>query len=599
MATRWHFNFVTLRGNRCDVYIRDNNYIGSVIELTRDVSGSPGFPADDPVTIDEDDSSDLLEDNVRGKTGYINLIESSSGSLSDMFAQNCSQFEICIFNNLPQDFDDYHYEEIDDAEVLSSHMLFHGFMKPELYDSNYLSYKENIKLPFQSASLVLKDVRMSGNFNTVLDIAKEEMSYYKWLVYPDITARSIYTGNDVSITDVAYSGDEVNSEYNYGIPFNGVSQRPYIYPTINKYLTLLCNMFGMVSHDVGDMLVLVKTGYNGNYKKAFLFDTTITHTVVGNGNDVVNISNFSYASDKNRISYLNPLHSVKYTWDKWEKEVEIDFKIAKYLNTNVNFSILRNANHNIGSTTHWSEQGDAYIANSVRIIGTNERELLLVQGTQTDDAMFHTTFGTPLNKAIYLHIEVVSGYQGSMRVVIMSNGKYLNFSSEGDKWVDSYNSNCTKTLTFDSNGACNVYIYGSNGPSLTVYFWYTGNSTLNMRFKTIRLIRANQTSRYSTPDIDHRDFSLDENSVETKEIDYNMGYKASATLDDYPSVLPYSIASRILDLYLFMETAVSELLLVLNRFSTNQNNNTNRVISIGRDVRNDIYNLKIIGNSFL
>ena len=75
-AIRWTIPFKSFNGTSCHVDIYDEGFAGEVTTLKGDA---------EPFYYEEGNSSDLLNDVVRYRTGYINVIEENATQLADIY----------------------------------------------------------------------------------------------------------------------------------------------------------------------------------------------------------------------------------------------------------------------------------------------------------------------------------------------------------------------------------------------------------------------------------------------------------------------------------------------------------------------------------
>ena len=584
MAKRWFYTFKTFQGHTCEVDICDETFNGTPIELNKDVPGSPGCPSDNPVVIEEDSSDNLLE-NVRIKTGYLNFIELTDGGLKDMFPLTNNQFEVFIFINKPANVA-YDSDDADD------YIIFHGYIQAQSFRNDYLSNRTSIKLPIQSMMGLIGDyntegsVSLDGNF---ADLAP----YYKYLVFPDlkIEHEGQLPKNLLLLKISRLIMFPYNDNYNYGIHSRDIPEpSPTVPIKIHDFVKMVCDCLGLISHDVGNSLVFTKTGFTDKYLK-YVTDALnpSAGVIIGSGDNVIGLSQFCFASDKNKISYVMPLKSVRREWKEFVNPYVIDFSLCKLID-----GVLKYKGYDIQSNI-WSSSTSASFT-GLRLKGRDNQEIL-----QLDDAaenLFRCVFEAPDGQANYLHIEAESSHFNPLSISLYSNGKWYNFNpseqTSEETWV---NSPTYQVLAFN-NGVCDQLIE-SNGTDLIVYFHDLNSQVVQYDFKKIQIELRRTTNKYTSMPLSvHEEIvPLNNNSVEEKTVDYNlMKYSDRGFEPDWFERL--SISQRNLHLILRKTAAISELDLLIGKFAIDANDQNNRVISTKHNVRDDIFELQVMGNQY-
>jgi len=169
MAKRFYFTFKTILNRTVTVDIYDRDYSGSAIELNKDVANSPGCPTDDPVTIEEDDSTNML-DVFRTKTGYLNFIELTEGGLASLYAKDNSQFEVQI--------------KVDNS------LIFKGYIQAQTFDSDWKKYRTKVRIPIQSFMETMdnepiSDIDYSGS-TSLGEVVENDFQRYDNIIIPDL-----------------------------------------------------------------------------------------------------------------------------------------------------------------------------------------------------------------------------------------------------------------------------------------------------------------------------------------------------------------------------------------------------------------------------
>lgn len=601
MAKRWYYTFKTFQGHTCEVDICDETFTGTAIELNKDVAGSPGCPSDNPVVIEEDNSDDLL-DVVRIKTGYLNFVELTTNGLQDMFPQRNGSFEVFIFLNKPANVS---Y----DAAAAEDYMTFHGYIQAQSFKNDYLGYRPNIKLPIQSVMGVLQDQPIDTGNSTIIRVFANSFSNYKYLVLPRLVYET-YDEYNENVLEMGISQTILtpnNKEYNYGLkndPDDDTEEAPLPLSPITKseFVKKFCHTFGMISHDVGNMLVFTKIGYTGNYIKCLNATDWDDHmSVIGTGGTVVSrASTFYFANDKNKVSFVDSLKRVLMTWDDRNLPQSADFSIASYKTVRgEGLSMLEYQGCQIKSNRWYTQT--LGIENSTFIVGNGEHEMIEANGSGTLVPLFAYTF-TFFGRYNNIHVEADKDYNNSWPVISVFNGySYFNFQYDpedpsSEYWIDQISYG---TVHFDPNGVADEPIVtgGWSRGNLVVTF-YTGSGT-HLRIKKLEIQNNATTNKYITSQehTNKQSYQLDSASLLEKEADidfwaYGLGYFYKPTFDYLGK------SQRNLALYLRKKANVSELSLLISKFGVKSGDTNNRVISTRHNVRDDIYELQVMGNEY-
>ena len=119
MARRFFYEFRTLLGKYVTVNIFDRDFTGTAIELDKDVPNSPGMPTDNPVVIEEDDSTNML-DVIRTKTGYINIVTDNINLVRNIIPMTGATRKVVAL-----EWDENEAEWVE---------IFFGWVQPQLID---------------------------------------------------------------------------------------------------------------------------------------------------------------------------------------------------------------------------------------------------------------------------------------------------------------------------------------------------------------------------------------------------------------------------------------------------------------------------------
>lgn len=290
---RWTIPFKSLNGTNCRIDIYDEGWSGGATELSPNNVNAPGYAARNPIEWQEDEDEDLLS-VVRYKTGYIRLIEKSSGSLNSLYPSTNLQ----------------HYVEF----YYGSTLAFNGYIQAQSFENSWSAPPREVNLPIISpvgvAAGLMMNVVTPGNYTigSLLKNAIDQLNAnYTYVLFPDVSPA--FTGIIKSIVPIPLNGD-----FDY---FESGSGDVYSPCYIIDYLEGICNAYGWMLHDEPGRLVFSKFDYNGMYVKIWTSNLPAGSPVsdVVAGNTVAAFDNFyAVAGSDNTISTILPLN-----------EIEVDF----------------------------------------------------------------------------------------------------------------------------------------------------------------------------------------------------------------------------------------------------------------------------------
>ena len=251
-----------------------------------------------PLTIDEDASDDMLTGLVRGRTGYLNIVEPNYGDFDE------------IYPLLPKDMKVTTYG-------------FFGYLQPQTFSNDWDDGPRIISLPILSPMSTIRTVQ-SGAVSAILRLTIRQMlvniisqAGYDKVIFP----KGLGDGDGIinsytrSLTVCPYNEDK---EYQYTL------QTLYAPKTNEEILEAICNRFGLLCHDhnTGDsastgVLVFSKFDYIGQYQQwtEDQLDTEgeIPTTLAITGDTVRNFYDyFQIRSDKNKESIIAPYSKITY-----------------------------------------------------------------------------------------------------------------------------------------------------------------------------------------------------------------------------------------------------------------------------------------------
>lgn len=598
MAKRWYFAFKTQKNHHCDVVIDDHNFSGDAIELNNNIAGSPGCPAANPVTIQENDSDDIL-DNIREKTGYIRLVELTKGALEDMHPATNKDYEVFIFIDKPSNV----LYNSDDAEPYT---IFRGFIQAQSFENDYYSYRDEIELPIQSPLAILKKEKIGADTTVLHTIIENNFSnYYKYIVFPEITYSDFYNIRHFNMLNMNVAREILfpyNSNYNFGTHAQ-TEPVPSVYDpiTIEDFLKKLCDAEGLTVHDVGQSLVFAKIGYTGNYYRYPISAiNTNAGVLIGNGGTINNLSSFDFASTDNKKSNIMPVSKITRKWTKYPSPSELDLTMCHLYGANY---VLKYDGYQITSNI-WSLTGLwNQVHEGVRLFTNQEKEILGVVSNTYNALLFSVDFPTPSLYVNKLTIEVDKNLtnKGPLQISVYSDGKYFNYnlseSGNDDLWVDT---EVKKTLTL-TDGKCEVEI-GTRCRRCQINFYCGQHTTSGTLWNITSMDVSNTYSKfskyeYNPADVDndvikYNNFSQEEKTIDIDFAKYNDGQMLAEIYQQL------SVSQRKLKLTVNRNYTISELQLLLSKFGVSSTDTNNRVISTTHNVRDDEMTLYVIGNEY-
>ena len=98
MSLRFNIYFQSRNDTNCLIEIYDIRYPDTepAVTISADDPNCPFVPAAQPITIEEKDSSDLL-DVIRPKTGYLTLVEMHQGYLNSLYPETNDQCQVRVY----------------------------------------------------------------------------------------------------------------------------------------------------------------------------------------------------------------------------------------------------------------------------------------------------------------------------------------------------------------------------------------------------------------------------------------------------------------------------------------------------------------------
>lgn len=319
-AIKYRLQFKSLNGTGCLVNIwvegasssADTSKTGANVPFDVESGVTALTGADNPIEWEEDNDESLLS-VVRTKTGYIRVVESSYGALSNLYPTT----------------DTSHYVEF----YYGSALYFTGFMQAQAFDAAWAPGPRVIDFPIQSPLAVAKGLHFSAPTNPGFVNIANLLYQTRTLLNANISHIIFPTG--ISINNTNFTVQWCISTL-VCCPFNdefdrsaSASNSLYAPLTVYEFLEGLCNCLGLIVHDMPNYLVFSRFDYNGNYYNYDASSLNISPT--GNpstsGSFENDLSSANILSSDNMEDEITPLSKIElnYEGDFFESEgIEYD-----------------------------------------------------------------------------------------------------------------------------------------------------------------------------------------------------------------------------------------------------------------------------------
>ena len=312
---KWTIPFKSFNDVSCRIDIYQRGYTGSTVtELSTQNELAPGVAAADPFYYEEDDSQDLLT-VIRTKTGYINLVETVYGGLSELFPSKNTNLYV-----------EFYY---------GSSLNFIGFIQAQSFDNEWKSAPREMSLPVISPLGLLENVMLktynppqaislAALLDDVLDLMGDLGVEYTNVIWPQLS-----TGLDATISSLVTSPFDED--------WSPARTSGHLFSPINakRFIEGLCNAFGWIVHETSTQLIFSKFDHTGNY----LFVTaqnlrTLTNVQVipQTGDTTDQLSNYATPADNDgKESAVMPVEKAVLSYDgKYVKETKFHFEHMIY-----------------------------------------------------------------------------------------------------------------------------------------------------------------------------------------------------------------------------------------------------------------------------
>jgi len=588
---RWYFTFQTFGGNTCRVEIDDRNYSGSAVELNKDVTGSPGCPSDNPVVIEEDNSSDMLQ-AVRTKTGYLHLIELTEDGLRAMFPETGTQMSVRI--------------------TLNSQLIFNGYIQSQTFESKYKSYRRRVDIPIVSAiGAVLNEPMSDTAWGSPAGLCKlgyvfeDEFSFYTYLVMPKFDVRDDESQQvhplDVEVPCNILS--PANDDFHFGVKdVDQMDVEQYSIMTHGEFLEAFCRLYGVTCHEVGDAIVFTRPDYSGKYIRmeiGELYNPYDTQEEIGDNTDETTLNTlFDFADNKGKSYGVSPLCQLRISPETIGEEEKADFTQATYVTFDPNrkLAVLRNMNADLFlgyNTTEASPQAGVY----TRLVG-NGNSVMVQMRFSGSEGIYLARFGfyTPTFNNFNHFIMKLKDYTAGMqlKISVRCGEKYYNFQEEGDLWTTTQT---WSTATVDGNGEMSWWAL-TNGQYTEVIVYSAGTQVSEAFITEAKMCRIyDETGRDVTSAYTNqvsRDLLVkgDTESPENASVTSQFLYRASAYYD-FQRYRYMTKQQRGLKLTMRPKNTFHMLNLYIEMIGVYGEADTYRMLSVGNEVISDTYTFQI------
>ena len=339
---RWELSFQSMNGTTCRVDIYKRGYSGS--SYTTLTGGQ------DPFFWEEDNDESLLK-VVRQKTGYINVIETSNGSLSDLAPATDSDH-----------FVEFYY---------GSTLYFTGFMQAQNFENDWAPAPRRMSFPVQSPLALIYgkkfNIPQAPSYLRLAEVLKEVCDGLQanigYVIFP-----SGYR-SDMNLS--LYINTMVYCPYNDEWQCSAQSTEPlFTATTYGEFIEGLCNCFGLMVHDLPGYMVFSRFDYKQIYEKwdvRYMGGSAYHPSTYEYGDEVLDLTGISIKGNDNTESMVLPVHEVELEYEgDFYKQEEIDITKGKVSDTyhgttydddqvvfyeaiNISVPLLRTSSHSLPS----------------------------------------------------------------------------------------------------------------------------------------------------------------------------------------------------------------------------------------------------------
>lgn len=302
---KWELSFYSRNNTSCRVDIYKRGYSGSsYTTLTGDIN---------PFYWEEDNEESLLK-VVRPKTGYLNVVETSNGALSDLAPATDSD----------------HYVEF----YYDSTLYFVGFMQAQNFENDWAPSPRRMSFPVQSPLALIYGKKFTlpqaPSFVKLAVALKEVCDGLQANIANVIFPSGYRTDMNLSL----YINTLVYCPYNDEYQCSAASTEPlFAAKTYGEFIEGLCKCFGLMVHDLPGYIVFSRFDYMNSYEVwdvRYMAGDSYHPSSYENGNVLLDLTSLSIKGNDNRESVVLPLHEIEleYEGDFYKKE-EIDITKGK------------------------------------------------------------------------------------------------------------------------------------------------------------------------------------------------------------------------------------------------------------------------------
>ena len=470
MAKRFTIPFKSLAEKDCRIDIYDRTYTGDVVELSTHNPTAPGYPAAQPIILQEDNDESLLT-VLHATTGYITMIERTFGALDCLYPEDNEQLTVEV--------------------TYDGTLVFFGYIQAQAFENEFKAAPRTLQIPVMSPLAMMAGWEFSndpsfadGMIGEYLD---ECLSNYEYVIMPESLLDSADEGVNTPL-QLKVNNRTVcpfNTDYDYGLRHDGETPSPYLPITYQDFIEGFCNLYGLIAHEFGKTIIFSKFDYNGQYMKMQVGDLQeddYTTTGLPTGADVLAFNTvFSPSGPNSREGLVLPLEKLTYDYGDYRENVPMDLSRSKYVMRvqiplyEYNGAILNPQTNEFYSQFFTTQGGTLEHIDHVRVVGDGTQEgvemrVILGEGSADNIELFNYTFSDVPNNITGATFETSFKHESgeaakTLRMRVFSNGKYYDTNHD---WVaseaEAQQEGATTyiPLTFDENGNCKTYDVTSN-----------------------------------------------------------------------------------------------------------------------------------------
>lgn len=275
--------FRSLNGASCVVNIYEEGWTGGVTTLTG---------AADPVTIEEDDTEDLLK-TIRYKTGYLQVVEPTYGALNALYPHTNHD----------------HYVEI----LRGSQSVFTGYMQAQSFGTQYVPGPRILEFPIVSPLGLTDGLQFDApaqpSYVTLASVLKQVATKLDaditTVIFPDYMVGTTERVLSYLMNTLGYS--PFNDKYNRN-PTN--TEALYSPSTLASFLEDLCNCFGLIVHEMPHTLIFTRYDYTGvynSYTVSTMDAASPTYQPITSGSTAIDLRSLQSVSNDGRELTIMPV----------------------------------------------------------------------------------------------------------------------------------------------------------------------------------------------------------------------------------------------------------------------------------------------------